>query len=226
MNESIPSPSAEPDQEFQSAPRKRRERSNWITSYADMITLLLVFFIIVTASSKITASQFEKIQKMMSGEEAGEDSIAELVRDLSGIMKKHGIADYVQIIEEEDGVRMLINDNLLFGSGQADIERNNQTRFLPILGALRELPTFYTFAIEGHTDDVPINTAQFPSNWHLSTKRALSVLDLFLQQGFQETRLSLHGLASTQPLVPNRDAEGQPIPENQKRNRRVVLRVR
>lgn len=206
-------------------PRRRREKTNWITSYADMITLLLVFFIIITASSKMTATQFEKIQKTMSGEKA-ESTITRLVQDLTKIMEKHGIQDFVQIVEEEDGVKMMINDNLLFDSGQADISKNNQSRFQPILGALKDLPSFYTFSIEGHTDDAPIGTAQFPSNWHLSTGRAMSVLDMFLREGFQEERLSLHGLGSTQPMAPNRTPEGVPILENRKKNRRVVIRIR
>jgi len=120
---------------------------------------------------------------------------------------------------------MSIHDNLLFDSGQANISSHHQSKFQPVLDALKDLPSFYKFSIEGHTDDVPIQTSQFASNWHLSTARAMLVLDMFLQQGFQETRLSVHGFGNTQPLVPNRTKEGEAILENQKKNRRVVIRI-
>ena len=83
----------------------------------------------------------------------------------------------------------------------------------------------YKITVEGHTDDRPIRSSQFPSNWELSTARAAAVVRFLLNAGVPATRLRAAGYADTFPLVPNHDVNGQPIPENQARNRRVVIRL-
>lgn len=83
----------------------------------------------------------------------------------------------------------------------------------------------YTITIEGHTDDTPIHTLQFPSNWELSTARAAAVARYFLEHGVAAQRLRASGYADTFPKVPNRDAAGNPIPANQAQNRRVVIKL-
>jgi chemotaxis protein MotB len=83
----------------------------------------------------------------------------------------------------------------------------------------------HTITIEGHTDDSPINTLQFPSNWELSTARASAVARYFLEQGIPPQRLRASGYADVFPKVPNRDASGRPVPENQAQNRRVVIKL-
>jgi flagellar motor protein MotB len=83
----------------------------------------------------------------------------------------------------------------------------------------------YLITVEGHTDDAPIATAQFPSNWELSTARAAAVVHFFLDQGIPATKLRAAGYADTFPKLPNRDAQGHAIPENQAQNRRVVIKL-
>jgi chemotaxis protein MotB len=83
----------------------------------------------------------------------------------------------------------------------------------------------YQITVEGHTDDTPIQTAQFPSNWELSTARAAAVVRFFLDQGIPAQRLRAAGYADTFSKVPNRDANGNPIPANQAQNRRVVIKL-
>ena len=83
----------------------------------------------------------------------------------------------------------------------------------------------YHVTIEGHTDDTPINTTQFQSNWELSTARASAVVRYLLEQGVAAERLTAAGYADTFPIAPNRNADGTVIPENQARNRRVVIKL-
>ncbi len=83
----------------------------------------------------------------------------------------------------------------------------------------------YEVTVEGHTDDGPIRTLQFPSNWELSTARAAAVVHFLLQQGIPAQRLRAAGYADTFPVAPNRDTSGKTIPENQARNRRVVIKL-
>ena len=95
----------------------------------------------------------------------------------------------------------------------------------PIFQSFHELPQSFRFSIEGHTDDVPIQSDEFPSNWHLSTARALSILNLFIQNNFDNSRLGVQGFADQKPMVPNRAEDGEPIVTNQAKNRRAVIRV-
>jgi chemotaxis protein MotB len=83
----------------------------------------------------------------------------------------------------------------------------------------------YQVTVEGHTDDSPIKTAFFPSNWELSTARASAVVHFFLDQGVPAQRLRAAGYADTFPKVPNRDDAGKPLPGNQAKNRRVVIKL-
>jgi chemotaxis protein MotB len=88
-------------------------------------------------------------------------------------------------------------------------------------------PTYegYLIDVEGHTDDVPIRTARFPSNWELSASRASSVVRYFIEQGIKPSRLKAAGYADTKPKLPNKDIFDEGIPENREKNRRVSLRL-
>jgi chemotaxis protein MotB len=79
--------------------------------------------------------------------------------------------------------------------------------------------------VQGHTDDSPINTPQFPSNWELSAARASAVVRYFAEKGIATERMRATGFADTIPKVPNRDPQGNPIRVNQEENRRITIRV-
>jgi flagellar motor protein MotB len=113
-----------------------------------------------------------------------------------------------------------------FDSGSASLSDAGKTILRGLLGPLTAaLAEGYRIRVEGHTDDTPIDTPQFPSNWELSTARASAVVHFFLEQGIPAQRLRAVGYADTEPKVPNRDAAGNPIPANQAENRRVVIKL-
>ncbi|HXP75713.1 MAG TPA: OmpA family protein [Stellaceae bacterium] len=113
-----------------------------------------------------------------------------------------------------------------FASGSATISKSGEAILQDVAARLKsdELRD-YLITVEGHTDDAPISTAQFPSNWELSTARASAVVHYFLDQGISATKLRAAGYADTFPKAPNRDLTGHPIPENQAQNRRVVIKL-
>ena len=84
----------------------------------------------------------------------------------------------------------------------------------------------YIVEVEGHTDNVPIKTAKFPSNWELSSLRAVNVAKLFESMGVKKSQLSAIAYADTRPKLPNLDSNGSAVPENQAKNRRVVVHVK
>lgn len=114
-----------------------------------------------------------------------------------------------------------------FASGSADLSDEGKVLLKDFLVRKLNTPEFqdYQVTIEGHTDDVPIQTLQFPSNWELSTARAASVVRFLIEQGLSAARLRAAGYADVFPKAPNRDGQGKAIPENQAANRRVVIKL-
>jgi flagellar motor protein MotB len=113
-----------------------------------------------------------------------------------------------------------------FDSGSATLSAAGEAILRGELGKLNsDQYEDYEITVEGHTDDTPIHTAQFPSNWELSTARAAAVVHFLLDQGIPARKLRAAGYADTFPKVPNRDADGNPISENQAQNRRVVIKL-
>jgi flagellar motor protein MotB len=113
-----------------------------------------------------------------------------------------------------------------FASGSATLSKAGEAVLQDVAARLKsdELRD-YLITVEGHTDDAPISTVQFPSNWELSTARASAVVHFFLDQGIPARKLRAAGYADTFPKAPNRDAAGNPIPGNQAQNRRVVIKL-
>ena len=130
---------------------------------------------------------------------------------------------------EQPGDRITIfqlSSAAFFASATATLSDPGQSILGNLLGRLQS-PAFaaYRITVEGHTDDAPISSAQFPSNWELSAARAAAVVRFFVEHGVAADRLRAAGYADTRPLAPNRDDAGNPIPENQAKNRRVAIEL-
>ena len=200
---------------------------SWATSYSDMVTLLLVFFILLMSVAKINAEKFETLSKILKGEVARKEkpTMQKLIEDLSATISANGLQKSVDVVYDNEGVLISIKDRILFPSGSSTINKMADKNISPILKALKKLPKIYQFAIEGHTDDVPIFTQEFASNWELSASRAVSILRMFESHRFDKKRLSVRAFADQRPLVPNRDLRRRPLFKNRQRNRRVSIRV-
>ncbi len=113
-----------------------------------------------------------------------------------------------------------------FASGSATLSDAGRAILGGLLDKLQS-PRFaaYRITVQGHTDDEPISSVQFPSNWELSAARAAAVVRFFVEHGIPAQNLRAAGYADTHPLAPDRDAAGNPIPENQAKNRRVVIEL-
>jgi chemotaxis protein MotB len=117
-----------------------------------------------------------------------------------------------------EGLTLRIADNLLFASGQAELMNEGMMLIGQLTEILQQFPG--EISVEGHTDNIPINTARFPSNWELSSARAISVLLFLEQEGIADTRMRAIGYADTRPLQSNETAAGR------SGNRRVELILR
>lgn len=216
----------------------RRKVDGWVMTYADMMSLLLTFFILIVSFSSLQQSKFK--QAAQSLQEAfglldHPESVIEFqnpvfpdlpddpsdvevyyeMQELEHVILEKGLDQEVEIQLQENGVMFRIQAPFLFASGQAEL-RDEPLQVLEELSSLfRKFP--YLVRIEGHTDSVPINSEQYPSNWELSAARAVTVARYFQGLGLPPERIAATGYGQYQPIEDNDTAQGRG------KNRRVEI---
>lgn len=209
---------------------KREETEDWLMSYADMITLLLSFFVLLISMSHIDPVKFEKVQGGMArdiGKHQTAQPLQELKTEVGQVLRGLKLDDdKVSLGSDERGLVLEFDANTFFEPSSATLKDELLPALTKLSGTLNS-PRYSAFQIEvqGHTDDTPISTPAFPSNWELSSARATVVVRTFIQNGIDPTRLAAEGLADTRPKVSNRDVAGKPLPVNQAINRRVSVHI-
>jgi chemotaxis protein MotB len=165
----------------------------------------------------MTAAQLQAALNSMSASVAEQDELLALQRRLEAYARGHGFANQVQAIVERRGlVVRVLTDNVLFQSGQATLQRAG----LPLLNEVAQLLNVdraHPITVEGYTDNVPIHSVQFPSNWELSTARATTVVQYLIRRGVDDNRLGAAGFADLHPIATNATARGRAL------NRRVDI---
>jgi chemotaxis protein MotB len=200
--------------------------TSWLLPYVDVISLLLAFLILALAMSKVNLRRFEILSAALSHEKPP-PSLDALKEKIDQAIAAKGLSAQVKTVVDDEGLRMELKNALLFDSGQADIRPDGRTAIDKVVNLLPTIDPGYQIAIEGHTDDVPIHTARFDSNWDLSSARAINVLKLFTAAGIDAARLSAQGYADTRPAAALAGVQGDAAAQARARseNRRVVIRV-
>ena len=148
----------------------------------------------------------------------GEKIEESMYYQVSKFVDEHDLEAVVDIIETDLGVAIQLRDNILFETSKSDL-RSESKEILDSIAALISSMN-NNIVVEGHTDNRPINTAEFPSNWELSVDRAVNVVRYFVENGkIDPSRLSATGYGEFQPIVDN-DTE-----ENMEKNRRVNILI-
>lgn len=193
------------------------EEDSWLWVYLDVITLVLCMFIVLLALSG-GPSQNPGPNDTIGGDHSQKElsqntPVDEVSNDIgSGIGDMGGSID---VIKRKNGVSFRISNDVLFESGAAVLAPKGYAELAKVVPFLLE--SDYRITVTGHTDDIPISTDRFPSNWELSSARAGSVVRFFESQGITSSRLVATGHAETRPLASNETAEGR------SQNRRVEL---
>lgn len=245
--------------------RRRRRRApdnggsldRWLITYADLITLLLAFFVLMYAISQVDVARFESIARSLSVEFTSDPSLIDLGNraDIEENPAEYEGLDLAQLEQEEDkagdgssqadaeldalyakikqyvvnhdlesdvrvenarrGVEITFAEHVLFDLGRAELKRQSRQVLEPLVPLLNELNN--PISVEGHTDNLPIVSGAYESNWELSTARSLSVLTYLEDEGITSKRLALVGYGEHKPVKPN-DSD-----DNRQFNRRVNL---
>jgi chemotaxis protein MotB len=213
-----------------------------MTTYSDLVTLLLCFFVLLFSFSVIDAKKFEAIIRSFQGslgildsgktidedqyisqalqsnrllrEQQEAESMEWLYRQLDEYIQQNNLEGTVVLGVEERGLLIRFKDQVLFDSGKAIIRKDGE----PIVQSIGEIlkQNDRAIRVEGHTDNVPMHSLLYPSNWELSTARAVNVVKFFIEKvGIDPTRLSAAGYSEYHPIADNDTAE------NRQKNRRV-----
>ncbi|MFQ5705950.1 MAG: flagellar motor protein MotB [bacterium] len=213
----------------------------WMTTYGDMMTLLMTFFILIMSFSSIQIDKFKAAMGSLQGAfgvlghskevnvdrswfspfmvDMKREKILNQVDNLRELLEKNNLEDSIELSGSDTEVTIRFKDHILFPSGGAELKPS----FLPIFKKITRIiiKGAGEVKVEGHTDNLPIHTSQYPSNWELSIARALSVLRYLVQEeGLNPTKLSAAGFSQFRPLVPNNS------PDNRAKNRRVEIHLR
>ncbi|NBI07865.1 flagellar motor protein MotB [Senegalia massiliensis] len=216
--------------------------SNWLATYSDLVTLLLCFFVLLFSFSTVDAKKFREIMNSFQGStgvlnggqtleemdydnpqadelESENEELKEIKEYLEDYTTDNNLKGKVTMTLNERGLLIRTMDNVLFDSGKAEIKPESK-EILIFIGDLlnKEELREKQVKVEGHTDDVIINSEKFPSNWELSVIRATNVLRLFVEQiGISPDRISASGYGPNRPIVKNHSTL------NRSRNRRVDI---
>ncbi|MFT5232967.1 MAG: chemotaxis protein MotB [Candidatus Krumholzibacteriia bacterium] len=215
---------------------------DWVMTYGDLMSLLLTFFVLIVSFSSTQESKFDQAANSLHaafGVLASAKSVINFneplvppnqaakmeidpdadvvyeVREVEKLILEAGLDKQVEVEIRDDGVLFRLNAPFLFESGGAKLSAAPKSLLSEMSGFFTKYP--YEIEIGGHTDDIPIGSAKFPSNWELSAARAVTVARYFQSIGMSPARIAATGYGEFHPIADNATAEGR---EN---NRRVEI---
>ncbi len=199
-------------------------QESWLLSYADLITNLLIFFVMLLSAATISETKMQQISKHLSGS-AGPASLTSIEEEIRRRVKEHGLEALVTTQQTDEGLELALNSGLVFDVGASLIREEQQTLVDSMLETLVPYAARYRFAVEGHTDTQPITPGgRYRSNWELSTSRANAVRHRLEGLGIAPARIRVEGYADTKPL-PEKTLRDLSDQERLARHRRVVVRI-
>ncbi len=209
----------------------------WMSTFSDMATLLLTFFVLIVSMSEVQVKKFKEALSYFQGGtgvftqpsvvspagsisppgQSPEKEEAERFEELGAYLKEQGLEHKIQLNLTERGVHLVITDSVMFRSGEAVLKEPAQDILARISGIIGD--RVQSVVVEGHTDNVPIQTSVFPSNWELSASRAATVVRFFLEQktSLPPDHLVATGYGEYHPIASNT------TPEGRAKNRRVEV---
>jgi len=220
------------------SPITQRKPDGWIMTYADMMSLLLTFFILIVSFSSLQQSKFKQAAQSLQeafgilehhesaiefqnpvypdlSNENVDDEVYYEMREIEQAILDNGLDQEVQVQVQDNGVLFRIQSPFLFASGQADLKDESRSILQELTVLFRKFP--YQIRIEGHTDSLPISSTRYPSNWELSAARAVTVARYFQGLKLPPERIAATGFGEYHPIADNATAGGR------ERNRRVEI---
>lgn len=210
--------------------RERGDISLWIIPYGNLMTILMIFFLVLYAFTFVVGGKrYEEVIISIQEEVGGEVSKEEIERMLKRekeeeainkmeiLLEKKGLQKFSNVKIDKQGIKIIFANPILFDSGKAELKSKGKSILREVVQAIKDLDNEIT--VEGYTDNIPIRSRKFPSNWELSAARAFSVVKQIIQEGIPPERLSARGYGEYRPLYPNDTKEHRAL------NRRIEINI-
>lgn len=219
--------------------QKKENSERWLLTYSDLITLLMIFFVVMYSMSSVDSQKYEELAGSLSnsmgilqggtgitnGTNGTNSSTSleqilsvdgEIQQKLQKYLESHNLTQQVSIHVDPKGLTLSFDDNILFDSGKADIQSTYKQHLLEICDILKAFTN--DVVVEGHTDNVPISNSKFTSNWELAAIRAINVVHFFIDEGgLPASKLSAISYGEYRPIASN------DTPEGRAKNRRIDI---
>jgi len=202
----------------------RRGRSPlWLTIYSDLMTNLMLFFLMLFGTSRMALDLQKAIYKSIQREFSKEEYVfvkreEEAIKKMVDYVEERRLSGFATIKVSEQRVKIMLANPVLFDLGKSELKPSAIFVLHQVAELLRDIPN--AVLVEGHTDDRPITGGNFRSNWELSAARAFSVIRYFIEkENIIPERLSAVGYGEYKPFYPN-DTE-----ENRAKNRRIEINI-
>lgn len=206
----------------------RAAGDRWLFGYADIVTLLLAVFASLYATGRVSSAEPPpapvaevpvEVTETPAAPEPAEAAVpvSELAVVFEGVVGEGVSLPGIELTSSARGLVISLPEAGSFPAGRADLSGAAMVVMADLAARLHDLPN--VIRVEGHTDDVPIATSQFASNWDLSTARATRVVEFLIEEGIDPGRLAAAGYAEYRPRLPN------DTPDARARNRRVDIVV-
>jgi len=219
--------------------KKHEEHENherWLVSYADFITLLFAFFVVMYSTSSVNEGKYRAVSESAQAafnpsnmvakkievgpkisSESRQTGKVEYIAAIKSVMKAFEQSNKLVVFQNSRGIVIRITDTALFDSGKAEIKSDAVEAIDRLAGILTGIKK--NIQVEGHTDNIPINSPLYPSNWELSSSRATSIVRRFVDMGLKPSGLTAIGYGEYRPIAENDTEEGR------SKNRRVEIVV-
>ena len=208
------------------------DEGNWLISYADMMTLLCGFFIMLFSMARLDEPKYEDLKEVISKQFGGDykSPLKEHAKFVTRFLEQEGLDKDAAVKIEGSGISVVVQSLVLFENLSTEITPYGKKILTGILDDLlaREKKEVkrYQIVVEGHTDSRPITGGtSFATNWELSSARAARIIRYFGEFGFDSSRMTAIGYGDTRPRVPARSPSGNYDEAALAKNRRVVLRI-
>ncbi len=201
---------------------------SWLMSYADMITLLLCFFVIFIATSEPKKDRLAAATsgiKDVFGSVKLNTPFTGAYKTIEGIIDTNQAYQSMSVEKNPRGLRIELASAAYFEPGSATISPAALSTLMELADALKDSGAQrFDIAVEGHTDDTAPE-GDTPSNWDLSALQATRIVRFLQERKVGADAIRAEAYADSDPKVPNRNGAGEAIPANQERNRRIIIRV-
>ena len=207
----------------------KKSEELWLMSFSDMSLVLLCFFVLLITRMQETQQPIETMDELMNGNaglptDSDQKKVTDLANRIREIVEKEKLDTTVTV--RERGVYIEFSEGMLFRSGSSAINLEFEKTRNQILSVIAKVSGEYDLIVEGHTDDSPMRSPRFPSNWELGAGRGIAVMRTFHKLGVPESRTSVVSYAHTMPRVPYLNLRGRELQAARNRNRRVAVWLR